>query len=180
MVVIPILGLLAVIVTQSIRGVMDDVLSGIGLQNNQTYYIKRVIGLPGDHVACCTDGKVTVNGVPLSEGSYLYPGNPPSFNKFNEVVPAGHLWVMGDHRSDSDDFALSPGLSGRRCDTREPGRGPRVPHHLAAVADPRSAHPVDLPAGRAERRGGRPGGRGGRRRRCHRSPPAPAAPTPPR
>ena len=58
--------------------IFDDVLSGIGLQNNQTYYIKRVIGLPGDHVACCTDGKVTVNGVPLSEGSYLYPGNPPS------------------------------------------------------------------------------------------------------
>ncbi|HJY95484.1 MAG TPA: signal peptidase I, partial [Streptosporangiaceae bacterium] len=45
--------------------IFDDVLSGIGLQNNQTYYIKRVIGLPGDHVACCTDGKVAVNGVPL-------------------------------------------------------------------------------------------------------------------
>ena len=33
--------------------IFDDVLSGIGLQDNQTYYIKRVIGLPGDHVACC-------------------------------------------------------------------------------------------------------------------------------
>jgi signal peptidase I len=91
--------------------IFDDVLSGIGLQNNQTYYIKRVIGLPGDHVACCTDGKVTVNGVPLSEGSYLYPGNPPSF-KFNEVVPAGHVWVMGDHRSDSDDSRYHPGDPG--------------------------------------------------------------------
>jgi signal peptidase I len=86
----------------------DDVLSGIGLQNNQTYYIKRVIGLPGDHVACCTDGKVTVNGVPLSEGAYVLPGNPPSTFKFNEVVPAGHLWVMGDHRSDSDDSRFHP------------------------------------------------------------------------
>ncbi|MGH3183141.1 MAG: signal peptidase I, partial [Streptosporangiaceae bacterium] len=74
----------------------DDVLSGIGLRDNQTYYIKRVIGLPGDHVACCTDGKVTVNGVPLSEGSYVYPGNPPSTIAFKEVVPRGHLWVMGD------------------------------------------------------------------------------------
>jgi len=90
----------------------DDVLSGIGLQNNQTYYIKRVIGLPGDHVACCTDGKVTVNGVPLSEGSYLFPGNPPSTLKFNEVVPPGHLWVMGDHRSDSDDSRYHPGDPG--------------------------------------------------------------------
>ena len=87
--------------------IFDDVLSGVGLQDNQTYYIKRVIGLPGDHVACCTDGKVTVNGVPLSEGSYVYPGNPPSF-KFSEVVPAGHLWVMGDHRSDSDDSRYHP------------------------------------------------------------------------
>ena len=91
--------------------IFDDVLSGIGLQDNQTYYIKRVIGLPGDRVACCTDGKVTVNGVPLSEGSYVYPGNPPSF-KFSEVVPAGHLWVMGDHRSDSDDSRYHPGDPG--------------------------------------------------------------------
>src|SRR6266566_1134305 len=83
--------------------VFDDVLSGLGLHSDQTYYIKRVIGLPGDHVACCTDGKVTVNGVPLTEGRYLFPQNPPSAFKFSVVVPPGHLWVMGDHRSDSDD-----------------------------------------------------------------------------
>jgi signal peptidase I len=92
--------------------IFDDVLSGIGLQDNQTYYIKRVIGLPGDHVACCTDGKVTVNGVPLSEGSYVYPGNPPSTVKFSEVVPSGHLWVMGDHRSDSEDSRYNTGDPG--------------------------------------------------------------------
>ena len=90
----------------------DDMLSGIGLQNTQTYYIKRVIGLPGDHVACCTNGKVTVNGTPLSESSYLFPGNPPSSAKFSEVVPPGHLWVMGDHRSDSDDSRYHPGDPG--------------------------------------------------------------------
>ena len=92
--------------------IFDDVLSGIGLQDNQTYYIKRVIGLPGDRVACCdAQGRVTVNGVPLNESSYIYPGNPPSF-KFSEVVPAGHLWVMGDHRSDSDDSRYHPGDPG--------------------------------------------------------------------
>ena len=92
--------------------VFDDVLSGLGLHTDQTYYIKRVIGLPGDHVACCTDGKVTVNGVPLDEGQYLFPGNPSSTFKFSAVVPPGHLWVMGDHRSDSDDSRYHPGDPG--------------------------------------------------------------------
>jgi len=63
-----------------------------------------VIGLPGDHVACCNAaGQVTVNGVPLSESSYLYPGNQPSAQKFSITVPAGRLWVMGDHRQVSYD-----------------------------------------------------------------------------
>ncbi len=67
-------------------------------------YIKRVIGLPGDHVVCCNaQGQVTVNGVPLSEKSYLYPGNPPSMTKFSIRVPPGRLWVMGDHRNVSYD-----------------------------------------------------------------------------
>jgi signal peptidase I len=83
--------------------VFDDVLSGIGLQSSQTYYIKRVIGLPGDRVACCTDGKITVNGIALSESSYLFPRDPPSTLNFNVTVRAGHLWVMGDHRGDSAD-----------------------------------------------------------------------------
>jgi len=66
--------------------------------------IKRVIGLPGDTVACCdAEGRVTVNGVPLNEQSYLYSGDAPSEDRFNIVVPPGRLWVMGDHRSISDD-----------------------------------------------------------------------------
>jgi signal peptidase I len=86
----------------------DDVLSDIGLQSSQTYYIKRVIGLPGDRVACCTDGKLTVNGVPLAETSYLYPGDQSSFAFKAVTVPAGHVWVMGDHRSDSEDSRYHP------------------------------------------------------------------------
>jgi len=55
-----------------------DVLADVGVYSTQTYYIKRVIGLPGDHVVCCVNGKVTVNGVPLNEASYLFPGASPS------------------------------------------------------------------------------------------------------
>jgi len=83
--------------------ILDDGLSDLGLYSNQTFYIKRVIGLPGDHVACCTDGRVTVNGVPLNEASYLFPGAAPSTQTFSVTVPAGRLWVMGDNRDDSDD-----------------------------------------------------------------------------
>jgi len=82
---------------------LDDVLGDIGVYSTQTYYIKRVIGLPGDHVMCCTNGKLTVNGVPLDEKSYLFPGASPSAQPFNVTVPPGRLWVMGDNRAISDD-----------------------------------------------------------------------------
>ena len=82
---------------------VDDVLTDIGVYSTQTYYIKRVIGLPGDHVACCTNGRMTVNGVPLDETSYLFPGASPSEEPFSVIVPPGRLWVMGDNRAISDD-----------------------------------------------------------------------------
>jgi signal peptidase I len=78
-----------------------------GTAPGQTDYIKRVIGVPGDHVVCCTaSGLVTVNGVALHERSYLYPGAQPSQIHFNVTVPAGRLWVMGDNRAVSDDSRL--------------------------------------------------------------------------
>jgi signal peptidase I len=78
-----------------------------GTPTDQTDFIKRVIGLPGDHVACCNaQGLITVNGVPLHESSYLYPGAAPSLIRFSITVPPGRLWVMGDNRQISDDSRM--------------------------------------------------------------------------
>jgi len=76
-------------------------------------FIKRVIGLPGDKVACCDDkGRITVNGQGIDE-PYVQdnspldaPPNPRqcTSRRFAEVtVPAGEMFVMGDHRAVSQD-----------------------------------------------------------------------------
>ncbi|MES9521637.1 signal peptidase I [Streptomyces capoamus] len=85
---------------------LKEGLAFIGLlpSDNEKDLIKRVIGVGGDHVKCCdAQGRVTVNGVPLTEGDYLYPGDVPSTMAFDITVPKGRLWVMGDHRGNSAD-----------------------------------------------------------------------------
>jgi signal peptidase I len=75
----------------------------LGVTPSERDFVKRVIGLPGDRVVCCdAAGLLTVNGRPLQE-PYLPAGEPASAEAFDVVVPAGRLWVMGDHRSDSAD-----------------------------------------------------------------------------
>ncbi len=81
---------------------------GLAPDDSHEHLIKRVIGLPGDHVTCCTTaGQVSVNGVAITE-SYVKAGDSPGGGRadFDIVVPAGKVWVMGDHRSDSADSRL--------------------------------------------------------------------------
>jgi signal peptidase I len=75
-------------------------------QGDGTPYIKRVIGIGGDKIDI-HDGKVFVNGTALNE-PYLYEGQPTtvSGDQSSWVVPAGDLFVMGDHRENSADSRL--------------------------------------------------------------------------
>ena len=74
-----------------------DATNLVGIAGPGTDYVKRVIGVPGDHVVCCNaKGQVTVNGVALSEKSYIYPGAVPSAMRFNRHRAAGQ--ALGDGR----------------------------------------------------------------------------------
>jgi len=80
-------------------------LVAVGVLPNpaKQYLVKRVVGVAGDHVVCCTNtGKITVNGKVMNE-PYIYAGNVPSDMNFDVTVPKGKLWVMGDHRGASAD-----------------------------------------------------------------------------
>ena len=67
------------------------------------YLVKRVIGVAGDKVECCSKNKkLMINGKEINE-PYIFAGNSPSDTNFNVTVPAGKIWVMGDHRAASAD-----------------------------------------------------------------------------
>ncbi len=93
---------------------VKSLFSAVGLlpSDDERDLIKRVIGVGGDTVECCDEhGRVSVNGTPLDE-PYVAPGNSPSRITFKVTVPAGRLWVMGDHRDLSADSRYHMGNPG--------------------------------------------------------------------
>lgn len=84
-----------------ITKVLKDALVFVGVLPDpaKQYLIKRVIGVGGDRVVCCSPGgKIEVNGIEVDE-PYIYAGNKPSDSTFDVTVPEGFIWVMGDHRA---------------------------------------------------------------------------------
>lgn len=80
------------------------------LEFNKISYIKRVIGVEGDHIKI-EDGKVYLNGEELDE-PYLREGITTQGGNYNDIiVPEGYIFVMGDnrpHSTDSRSFGCVP------------------------------------------------------------------------
>lgn len=104
------------------RGPVGRALEFVGVlpDTSTEHLIKRVVGMPGDHVVCCdAKGRIIVNDVPLNEESYLYTSPDgvladPSKIRFDVVVPADRIFVLGDNRGASRDS---------RCHLNDTGAG---------------------------------------------------------
>ena len=96
--------------SERIRSLGDDfvdilkynaITSLIKPSHDDIYWVKRVIGLPGDTIKM-EDGKVYRNGILLEE-TYVNTAEEPMYMGSEVEIPEGYIWVMGDNRNHSTD-----------------------------------------------------------------------------
>ncbi len=77
---------------------------GVLPASGHEHLVKRVVGLPGDHVVCCDKGKLVINDTPVDESGFFKVGKQPADNvSFDVVVPRDAIFVLGDNRYVSGD-----------------------------------------------------------------------------
>lgn len=98
-------------------GGLNAALAAIGLYPAGNHIVKRVIGVAGDTITCCTSqGEISVNGHPIDEHTYAIPGQWDGKTCYGPMiagchwsagpVPAGYIFVMGDNRAHSADSTV--------------------------------------------------------------------------
>jgi signal peptidase I len=81
-----------------------DILVFLGPGDPDQFYIKRVVGLPGEHISI-SDGQVHIDGITLAEPW----ANGPTFPDGDDEIPGDAVWVLGDNRAVSAGDSRSVG-----------------------------------------------------------------------
>ncbi|MEO7068901.1 MAG: signal peptidase I [Nostocoides sp.] len=89
--------------TGLVGSILTPARKALGIDFGEKDYLKRIIGLPGDHVVCCSaSGHLRINGTDVTE-PYLPSGASASAVTFDVTVPVGKVWLLGDNRPESAD-----------------------------------------------------------------------------